>query len=730
MRRVMASPSMIMPAMVMLATIMPAFGFVSEAIAQSVSADTEKPADQGLQEIVITAQRRSESIEKAPLAISAVTGETLLNQGVVNLQDAISLMPSVQIQASNLGSGFYIRGIGSRIPGVFGDGSGSPVSTYSDNVFQSRSEITNLMFLDVDRIEVLRGPQGTLYGRNNNAGAVNIISNDPELGKLSATATLQYGNYNEQHTEGTANIPINDFVAVRAAFGSEYHSGYLSNGLDDADTQSGRLKILIQPSDALRILLAGDYTHGGGLGVGNVDIPTSGRSSPWQAPGYAALDFPPGSGNFVCGGAGTGPCTPSQDTKNYDVHAQVDWNLGWGVMTFLPAYQDYRSQYQQVFSALYEDNTTPLRQSSAELRLASEAESAVKWVGGLYWLRDNGSGLYDHNFSFNSTIENSVNINQTKAVFGQVTVPVTDRVRLTGGLRYTDDYFKTVQTTSGVFENASASFDKTTFKAGIEMDLTPNSLLYADVSNGFRQGGVGQSANTGTIYTFGPETILAYELGLKNKFMDGTVLFNADLYYYHYNGYQLDVNFYPNPNSEVYETKTSNLPGTTQVGGAEFEGAWLATKADRIDFTATYEYTRFADASVALGASSTDLTDLGGRELPRAPKWTGTLGYGHTWELPAGTLTGHVDGQYSSSYVVDLLYFTYANPSLFTQGAYGLLNANLTWTSTDGRWSAGMYGRNLTNKAVLQQANPAGPVNVVGVIGDPRTFGVRITAKF
>jgi iron complex outermembrane recepter protein len=118
------------------------------------------------------------------------------------------------------------------------------------------------------------------------------------------------------------------------------------------------------------------------------------------------------------------------------------------------------------------------------------------------------------------------------------------------------------------------------------------------------------------------------------------------------------------------------------------------------------------------------------RELGWPRKWTGTLGYGHTWDLSAGTLTGHVDGQYSSSYVVDLLYFTYANPTLFTQASYGLLNANLNWTSASGKWSTGMYGRNLTNKAVLQQANPAGPVNVVGVIGDPRTWGVRLTAKF
>jgi iron complex outermembrane recepter protein len=689
-----------------------------------------KAADEGLQEIVITAQRRSESIEKAPLAISAVTGESLAAEGVVNLPDTISMMPSVQIQGSNLGSGFYIRGIGSRIPGVFGSGAGSPVSTYSDNVFQSRAEITNLMFLDVNRIEVLRGPQGTLYGRNNNAGAVNVISNDPELGRLSASATLQYGDYNAQHTEGTANIPVNDYVAIRAAFGSEYHSGYLSNGLNDADTQVGRLKVLIEPSADWRILLSGDYTHNGGLGAGNVFLPTSGRSDPWEAPGYAALDFPPGSGNFVCGGPGTAPCTPMQDTKNYDVHAQVDWNLHWGVMTFLPAYQDYNSEYRQVFSGLYEVNTTPLRQSSAELRLASEPDSPLKWVAGLYWLRDDGSGLQTHNYSFNTTVDNSVAINQTKAAFGQLTVPVSEHVRLTGGLRYTQDYFNTVQETSGVPENASDTYNKATYKGGVEMDLTSDSLLYANVSNGFRQGGVGQSANTGTIYTYGPETILAYEFGVKNKLAGGALLLNADIYYYDYKGYQLDVNFYPDPNSQVYETRTSNLPGTTKVGGLEIEGAWMATQHDRVDYMATYEYTSFANASVALGASPTDLTDLGGRELPRAPKWTANLGYGHTWDVGGGTLTGRLDGQFSSSYVVDLLYFTYSNPSLFTQSSFGLLNANLTWTSHDGRWSAGLFGRNLTDKAVLQQANPAGPVNVVGVIGDPRTFGGRVSVKF
>jgi iron complex outermembrane receptor protein len=688
-------------------------------------------ADQGIPEIIITATKQPLGIERVPEAITAVTGAALLDAGIDNLQNAIALMPSVQIQGSNLGSGFYIRGIGSRIPGVFGDGSGSPVSTYSDGVFQSRSEITNILFLDVNRIEVLRGPQGTLYGRNNSAGAVNVVTNDPVLGSYSASATLQYGNYNEQRTEGTANVAVNDVIAVRAAIGSEYHSGYLTNGLDDAETQTGRLKILVQPSDDLRILLAGDYTHNGGLGVGNVSLPTSSRSNPWTAPGYAALDFPPGSGNFVCGAAGTGPCTPYQETHNYDFHAQIDWNLGLGVATFLPAYQDYRSQYQQVFSGVYEDNTTPLRQTSTELRLASEPGSAVTWVGGLYWLRDNGSGLYDHNYSFDSTIVNSAAINATKAVFGQATLPVASRIRFTAGLRYTWDYFKAVQVTSGVPENASATFDKLTWKGGAEFDLTANSLLYANVSNGFRQGGVGQSANTGTVYTFGPETITAYEFGAKNKLWDGAVLLNADVYYYDYKGYQLDVNFYPDPDSEVYETRTSNLPGTTRVAGVETQGAWLITKDDRLDATLNYEYTRFADASVALGANSADLTDLNGRELPRTPKWTATLGYGHTWDVsPAGSLTGHVDGQYSSSYVVDLLYFTYSNPALFTQGSYGLFNANLTWESAGGKWSMGAYGRNLSNKAVLQQANPAGPVNVVGVIGDPRTFGVRVTAKF
>lgn len=202
-----------------------------------------------LEEIIVTAQRRSESLQDTALAISAVGGEKMRSQGVTNLADAIQTTPSVELWSSNLGGGFTIRGVGTRIPGV-----DSPTSTYSDGVFQSRAEVTNFAFVDVNRIEVLRGPQGTLYGRNAMAGAVNVITNNPSMEDFEASLNVQAGNYSSHHVEAVVNAPLGETAAARLVAVKDYHDGYLSNDLDDADSQAVRLKVLVEPSETVSLL--------------------------------------------------------------------------------------------------------------------------------------------------------------------------------------------------------------------------------------------------------------------------------------------------------------------------------------------------------------------------------------------------------------------------------------------------------------------------------------------
>ena len=684
---------------------------------QNTKTDQNKKDTKTLGTVVVTAQHRSEDIQKIPTAITAVNADKAKNEGRVTLQDAIEKVPGVEFQESNLGGGFYIRGIGSRLPGV-----DSPVSIFYDGIYQSRSELTNLAFLDVDRIEVLRGPQGTLYGRNNSGGTVNVISHDPELGTTSGEVTMQLGNYNRVGTEAALNMPLSAITAIRIAVGTNYHSGYLTNGLDDEDSKAARVKYLIQPSDDLRILLTAEYARNGGNGNGNVYLPTSSRHNAWSAPSYATI-------SGVCGEDDEPSCDAWQRTENKALHGQLDWNLGWSKMTLLVGHQHFDSSYQQVYSYLLEDNRTPLRQDSAELRFASEDDSPVTWVGGLYWLRDDLSGGYTHNYSLDTTSIINKSINTSAAAFGQLTIPFSDSWRGIVGGRYTRDKFDTNTISSGYQLIASDSMSKFTYKVGVEHDVGKNSMLYANISTGYRQGGVGIGTVTGKVYTYDPETVTAYELGWKSKLFDNTLLLNTDLFWYSYKGYQLSTNYYPNADSAAYETRTTNVPGTSTIAGLEVEGRWLIGEHDNIDFTAAYSYNHYADAEVVLG--STDAaTDMSGREMARMPKWKASLDYSHIWDLASGTLTARVGAKYSTSYVTDLIYFTYAYPNRYIQSAYTLYDASVSYDVLDGRYTISVFGNNLSNKPVITQANPAGSETTMGVLNAPRTFGVSFTGRF
>ncbi|MFT3763057.1 MAG: TonB-dependent receptor [Pseudoxanthomonas sp.] len=690
------------------------------ASAQEADADATGRAVT-LDSVVVTAQHKAENIQSVPIAITAVSGEKAKAEGRNTVQEAIEDVPNVEFKTSNRGGGFYIRGIGSR----FYD-STAPVSVFFDGVYQSRSEVTNLGFLDIDRIEVLRGPQGTLYGRNNSGGTVNLISNAPVLGDSSGSALLQIGNYSQVTTEAAVNVPVSEIAALRIAAGSNSHDGYLSNGLQDEDSKAARAQLLLQPSPKVRFLLAADYAKNGGKGLGNVYLPTDSRSDPWTAPSYDTLSF---AGNVVCGGDGAPSCSVYQDTENTSVRAQLDVDTAIGTVTALAAHQDFDMRYRQAFSYLYEDAHTPVTQSSAEVRLAAPADSPVSWVVGAYGLHIDNSGGWTRNYSFNSYSETVRSINESVAVFGQATWPLGADSRLTTGARYTRDSYESGTEVNEIVNIASGAKNKATWRLAYEHDLSADVMGFASLSTGYKQGGIGQSANTGAIYQYDPETVTALELGLKGDFADRRVRFNVSAFLYRYKGYQLDINYYPDPDSEVYETRTSNVPGTSRVAGLELEGNWLLSQAGRLDFTATYTDTSFADADVLLGASSTAYTSLAGRQLPSTPKWKATLGYTHTWELASGQLSGYVGATASDSYVADLVYFTYAQPDLFVQDAYQKYDAKLTYDSNDGRWSVSLYGNNLTNEATIQQANPAGP-NVLGVISPPRTYGVTFATRF
>jgi iron complex outermembrane receptor protein len=708
-----------------------------------------------LEEIIVTAEKRSESIQHAPLSVVAINGEKLVQGGVASLDQFAGEIPAVQVQGTNNGAAFFVRGIGD--PGK-SNGS-SPVSVHQDGIYEAQQEVTGAALADLDRLEVLRGPQGTLYGRNATGGAVNLITNDPQLQEWSGVITAGAGDYRSRQLEAVLNAPIGDTLALRLVGSANDHDGYLSNGLNDRHDKIVRAKLLWEPNERLRVLTTIQYLNIDELGPGNVGLVPGGRTAgnlSWPpggpTPVYTTSANPWYSGpyNVQTSGPNAVYCSPYcgvfYHVSDLQYRGQVDYDLNYATLTALAGVEHYQRDYLQDFSG-YSGDRAPYNQDSVELRLASKSNSPIKWVGGLYTLSQNGSGEVQSILGIPQDSRNTVNSSESYAAFGQATVPITDLFRITGGLRYTRDEVRGEVDTGALAAGNDGSdptyncyypsylpsgsacvngvgplfvfqYSKVTYKVGAEYDLAPNSLLYADYSTGFRAGGV-----DGTGGPYGPETIGAYQIGSKNQFLDKRMSVNVGLFYYLYGNYQLQYSRLITGQS-VAQSVESNVPGTSTVWGGEIEGQFRLTPNDNIDFGTAYEGSRFASATVNLGSGS---VDLGGETLPRMPKWTQNLGYGHVLELPGNwTLLGHVDGQYKSSYTTQIG----PPPSYSVQGDYVLANARLTLSPGGGKYFISAYINNITDRAVLLQSNPTRPPFGWGILGDPRTYGVVFSEHF
>ena len=664
--------------------------------------------------VTVTAEKQKTDLQKTAVTVTAIDGQDLSDQGVNTLANAVSLAPSIQAQQANTGPSFYIRGIGTKVAAF---GSASPIATYVDGVLQIQTPLIAASMADIDRIEVLRGPQGTIYGRNATGGAVNLITKDPELGALEGDVRLTAGNYDTVRSQVTLNLPLSSWAALRVVGSTDHHSGYLSNGLDDQDQKYLRAKLLLQPFDKLRIVLEASNLHTDNLGVSDVQTPLDGRSA-WHASDYHSI-FTSCSPN----------CTPFNRINNTDYSINVNWDLDFADLTFLSGHQDYAYTYQQMFSGLWEYNHMPYTQDSDELRLASKNDQPLRWVAGLYYLNSSYAGGYDHFFNFDQLQTTQVATDRSKAAFGQLTYDLSSTVHLTGGLRYTHDFInyssyigsmEDPYPSSGLATGRSP-FHYFSYKAGLSWDYTPRAMFYTDISTSNKEGGVNQFVGA-----YKPEHIIAFEVGSKNRFLNDRLQLNTDAYLYHYTNYQLTYPHYlSNGNIQVYAT---NVGGTTKVAGLESELDYLVTEHDRVGGSVAYEHSQFGNGVIteSCTTSSTGFCPLylKGMPLPQAPSGTVIAKYEHYWDFgDGGSLTAHVDGTYKSGYYVDVARFT----GVYGQ-AYTLWNARLTYNSGNNRWSLGAYVNNIGNRAVLQEANPAGP-NFFSIFGDPRTFGLVFNVK-
>jgi iron complex outermembrane receptor protein len=693
--------------------------------------DPAPPTEAALEEMTVTAEKFAEIPEKIPISMAVVSGEAALRHGLEQLDEVMATVGGVKVLEAENGPAFYIRGIGTGVPASVGD---PEINLNIDGVYQSQSEFARAGLYDVNRIEVLRGPQGTLYGRNALAGVINVVTNDPTFG-YEAAGSIGFGNYALVTTQSVVNLPVNDRMAIRFAFGTENHAGYLSNGADDLDVQSERLKILIKPVDSVTALFAADFTREGGAGEGEIQVvpppsgvPTGGAglgsaiasSNPWTSPDPSGAD---------------------RETIFWSARGELNSDLRVGSLTAIAAHRDetysclscWRSETDQ-------NNYAKEQQSSTELRLASLPGSRATWLAGIYYLKSNNptesQQLGPGADSFSNASGNQVNQQgqlrvdaASYAMFAQSTYPILKGLRVTGGMRYTlDDKSETAYVLSdtggligvntGLFSSAH-TWRSLTYTVGLDYDVTDHSMAYAKLSTGYKAGGFYEGAAPDS---YGPEHLISYETGIKSRFDDNRLEINADAFLYDYNDYQVNYLGFINPTSAgIFGILTANASGA-RVYGAEIEAQYNLSAADKLD-AAVYPLESKFKTLVIFGPFGGNYT---GSTLPFAPRSTAILGYQHRADLAElGGLTARVESRYESGSWV-----TFNEAAGTHQPEHTVSNAYLTYDSRRGAWSVGFYVKNMENTPVLVNAQ-AGPAGLkTADIGPPRTFGLQISAKF
>ncbi len=815
-----------------------ALGFASAAYAEDV-----------LETVIVTAEKQAADIQKTSVSITAIQPDTAAQAGQTRLKDMLQNVAGVAVyQGAGTNGAFFVRGIGTT-QGV------SSTPEMVDGVNTIALEAESFASADAARIEILRGPQGTLYGRGALSGVVNIITNDPEIGKYSGKIVVEGGAYNLVSANAIVNIPLSDDMALRVVASSRQQSGFMHpDGRANTDYQAGRIKLLYKPNEDFKFELVASTINNMGSGSSDA-LPQSVRNPNFASPAfggfnpcggdphpnkYDAWHSPPKYyGAYSCTVPAQPPVNPNpvtgvcqivsrQETQVHDVGFNAEYDMGWSSLTVIANMNANQSNLGAHAANpflgtvppndLWNDNYDQI----AEARLNSDSDSWLKWVAGIYWDHTHN---HIHNWNRISGITAAAPLGNDnrqeqilldKSTYGQVTVPIIDRLRVIGGLRYAMDdvsqssfAFNVGKHIKGQAAPGDFPTHKLTYKAGFEFDITPDSMLYANTATGFRPtvpaqdrfcvgntshhrylindgsgaqiafptggctttgagavalGGAAGEATTNTVVNLSvpPDSMTAYEAGIKNRFLDNKLQVNLDGYYYKFQSLftsALGINNI-NQAQSIYQQFTG-----TKAYGSELEIALLVTSNDRINIGLSYEPTQVGQAPYIYpqcynyGTAAHTLIEVIGNTINRAacnaknlaanpatvnwvryrpsigpndalinaPRWNGNVGYQHIFDLSSGaTVTATAAVHFESSKQTAVNYFYDGiNPAFHTT------DASITYDTADGKWSLAAWVKNIENHPIIQGAqNGSGTDYVYPTYAPPRMWGVNLSAKF
>ena len=782
---------------------------------QSAPSSLQAPV-QGLQDIVVTAQRVEQIAQKAPVPITVVSSAELTREAVTRPEDLSRVVP--ELIAANSGGAnttFFLRGVGNFTVNSYSDPS---IAFNVDGVYIGRPTSTTGFFYDLQRVEVLNGPQGTLYGRNATGGAINVIPNKPVMGQYGADLEASYGNYNALQTQGSINVPIGDRVALRVSGTYDAHDGYLSDGTSDQREYAVRAQMLFDLLPNLTTRIAADYEYQGGAGQGASQL----GSVAFTGTGYT---FTPAPGLNASIGL-SDPRTeaylqtrfvsqvgrlseplgtyPFQDNGGWGISDETNWITPVGTVTVEAAHRE--NVIDTLFTAPdFRASLTNERdnQTSVEARLAGKFGKLVDYIfGGYYFDEHIRSSLSIDQLTL-TPFENFTTGTQSEAAFAHFAVHATNAITFTLAGRYTSDrktfdgvsnnyilfcgnpappqdfcpslpllpfertaaqlvsYYQALHipvstvplgpaglvppNTPTVFNavipiDAVTTTNKFTYRLAAEWQLAPRSMIYASYETGFHGGGFSFAEG---LESYKPETIDAYTIGSKNRFFDNRLQINLELFDWLYKNQQFSEFGYDlatPPNQVFYTTNV----GKSTNKGADIDMDYLLTPDTRLNGSVQYLDARYDNfiyyaptgglppnvacpyAPTTHNGISSYAINCSGRPGFNAPTWSFNVGAQQTFHLGDAKIILQGGTRYRGDFYVAPGY----QPWLLSKADFES-DASLTYSPGSDRWFVSGYVNNIEdNRRVVQASTNGGLGTVTAITTAPRTYGVRVGARF
>jgi len=650
---------------------------------------TPKAHAELLEEVLVTAGKVEQQAQAVPASLQVLSGEMLDALDLTRLYELQFAVPGLVVNNIGMfGARFTLRGVSNEA------GTGLSIANHVNGAYLDSANLAITRAFDMERVEVLKGPQGTLYGRNATGGSINFVTR-PAVDQWDAGIEAAYGSFDTARLEGHVNLPF-EAAALRIAFIGSDGDGYVRNAVDgrefgEADFWGLRTSMAFDPTEDLHIDAMAQR------------VVDDGAAGELWTPNLAYLPDP----NDIHLTRVTQD-DPYLDTKNDVFTTNVEYQLDWATVNSVSAYA--RSEVHNVDDCAGSPrlagcvrSVSPLHseQWSQELRLASPADAAIEWLGGVYWFdgsRNTDFRLYAPVLNPDPLDDYTATTEETAyAAFGQVAVPLGEHWTVTTGLRFSKEDHRVAQFGTGVRDagellRAADHWDDSSWRLAIAYAPTANVLTYASAATGFKSGGITTDLlPTGEFDSYAPEDLLAYEAGVRLRSATGNWNLHAAAFHCDFNDMQVPTTVVLSDEvvsviDNAAEVEIQGVDATASVRLAE-----NLTASGGVVWMPKRKFVEFYSETAG---------DVSGNEIGRAPQWTSTTSV--ECALPVsnlGRITATLHYSYRSSF-----YFTKENLLTERQGSFGLLGLNLSYTPTSEGWYVFVSGRNLTDADYFHQA--------------------------